>query len=1066
MRPGVPWNVKGIEADAREAAQVAARRAGVSLGEYLTQLIMTEGRVIPLPQQDLTQPQSQRYQQPQAYQQNSGMTADGTWGPTTQYPPTSFRQPTAFQQPQPQAYPQAVPQGPMQAQPQGQPQTRDGGLSSAAQILDSQIRGSEFTVVAHGLRELADRLESSERRAQQAITTVNQSVSQLGDRIDAAERVKQLADVAFTSAADALAQAARDQAGAFDSLEATVRNLSNRIGEIERGAQGLAGAGKETYQRLEQSFEQLKTQFRDAERKSGDAMSAFDQWQRQLSQRIDATEHVLTRMVTPETVARLENAVSRMVTPESVARLENVITTLKADFIESHGRAREEFGSLTNFLREVGSRLEKAERVIASNTFGPRIDALDARHNALIDETRQALTAMDTRIAQAAANGAPSQEIKILKSSVDELSQTVAALSARVDAFSDPKRGPISGTIGVVQSTLEAITAKIEDGERRQAESVQTVSSALKSITGRLEEADKRQAQMSQTFNRRLDESDRRFAEADRRAADSAGAIEDAMKALTQRVETSDRKHKEAIASLRLTVDGLVAKAAADALPPHSPLGQATIAASTLSSAPPFSSTIQAGSISAPPPPSFNVPPPASVAPPLPSTASASAPPPFEVPPPPAGPKIEDGMTVSALQTILSGNLSSHHDEPPSFAHEQFDPEKFAPELPPHDAVLPEPEAPPPPKNDFLSQARRAAQAAAQAEVERAGAKRPGYSAPTGERLAFKKLNVGRLIIISVAAIALVLGILALVMTYPSGSGDEPNRPAPGASIGEMLNGGTTPAPAPDQGAPQPTDASAQPAPAAATPTTPDAPAPAPAAAPTPEFTSGASPLPGGSPLTPSGGAAPAGDPAQQVASLEAAANGGDAKAQFVLALRYAEGRGVDKDEAKAAALVTKAANSGLVVAQYRMGALFERGIGVTKNLAEAKKWYERAALGGNRKAMHNLAVLYADGTGIGQNYGEAAKWFKQGADYGVTDSQYNLAVLYERGMGLDKNPTEAAKWFAIAAGQGDTDAAAKLEQLKKTMNPVELANALQGAKAFQAKPVDPVANEVPAFPG
>src|SRR6185369_11146489 len=114
MRPGVPWNVKGIEADAREAAQVAARRAGVSLGEYLTQLIMSEGRVIPL-----TQPQPH-----QSYQQNSGMTADGTWGPTTQYPPqpTSFRQPTSFQQPQ-QVY-----QQPQQHQPQHQthqqPQTQ------------------------------------------------------------------------------------------------------------------------------------------------------------------------------------------------------------------------------------------------------------------------------------------------------------------------------------------------------------------------------------------------------------------------------------------------------------------------------------------------------------------------------------------------------------------------------------------------------------------------------------------------------------------------------------------------------------------------------------------------------------------------------------------------------------------------------------------------------------------------------------------------------------------------------------------------------------------------------
>src|SRR6185436_690294 len=134
-------------------------------------------------------------------------------------------------------------------------------------------------------------------------------------------------------------------------------------------------------------------------------------------------------------------------------------------------------------------------------------------HNALMDETRQAIATMDTRIAQAAANGAPSAEIKVIKSAIEDLSQTVSALSARVDGFGDAKRGPMSGTLGAVQTTLETITAKIEEGERRQSESVQTVSSALKSITNRLEEADKRQAAMSQTFNRRIDESDRRSAE-------------------------------------------------------------------------------------------------------------------------------------------------------------------------------------------------------------------------------------------------------------------------------------------------------------------------------------------------------------------------------------------------------------------------------------------------------------------------------------------------------------------------------------------------------------------------
>src|SRR5262245_56629458 len=128
MRPGVPWNVKGIEAEAREAAQLAARRAGVSLGEYLSQLIMTEGRA--------PQPQQRRRQ-----------TADGAWGPQTQTPPQQggFR-PTIVQPGQSHGFQQGGPQANGQRDP----------LANAAQMLDSQIRGSEFTVVAHVLRDLAD----------------------------------------------------------------------------------------------------------------------------------------------------------------------------------------------------------------------------------------------------------------------------------------------------------------------------------------------------------------------------------------------------------------------------------------------------------------------------------------------------------------------------------------------------------------------------------------------------------------------------------------------------------------------------------------------------------------------------------------------------------------------------------------------------------------------------------------------------------------------------------------------------------------------------------------------
>jgi TPR repeat protein len=114
------------------------------------------------------------------------------------------------------------------------------------------------------------------------------------------------------------------------------------------------------------------------------------------------------------------------------------------------------------------------------------------------------------------------------------------------------------------------------------------------------------------------------------------------------------------------------------------------------------------------------------------------------------------------------------------------------------------------------------------------------------------------------------------------------------------------------------------------------------------EFTAGTSALPGTS------------EKEAMVASLESGAVRGDAKSQFLLSLRYSEGRGVVKDDSRAASLATKAAEQGLAIAQYRLGALYERGVGVEKSMPQAKNWYEKSAKLGNRKAMHNLAVLLA----------------------------------------------------------------------------------------------------------
>ncbi len=42
MKSGGPWNLRGLHPEAREAAREAARRSGMSVGEWLNSVIQSE----------------------------------------------------------------------------------------------------------------------------------------------------------------------------------------------------------------------------------------------------------------------------------------------------------------------------------------------------------------------------------------------------------------------------------------------------------------------------------------------------------------------------------------------------------------------------------------------------------------------------------------------------------------------------------------------------------------------------------------------------------------------------------------------------------------------------------------------------------------------------------------------------------------------------------------------------------------------------------------------------------------------------------------------------------------
>ena len=374
--------------------------------------------------------------------------------------------------------------------------------------------------------------------------------------------------------------------------------------------------------------------------------------------------------------------------------------------------------------------------------------------------------------------------------------------------------------------------------------------------------------------------------------------------------------------------------------------------------------------------------------------------------------------------------------------------------------------------SNFIAAARRAAQAAAAAQVNdktaRSPAKKPASDKAKEASAITSKI---RALLVGASVVVIVLGTFKMAMTLLDG-GSAPAIPAVENSSEQTAP--TAQSPAEDRATPA---VPAQPAPVLPSLTSPtpigrqsfnaappDA-AATPAAIATPSASQvTASDMTGAIPAV---AAAPTGrklamvqiPPTERLPeaiggpALRAAALKGDPAAAYEIGLRFAEGKGVAPNYDEAAKWYDRAAQAGVVPAIFRLGTLYEKGLSVKKDVNIARRYYSQAAERGNAKAMHNLAVLDADGGGQGANYKNASQWFRKAAERGVADSQFNLGILYARGIGVEQNLAESFKWFSLAAAQGDADALRKRDDIAKRLDAQSLAAAKLAIQTFMPEP-------------
>lgn len=162
--------------------------------------------------------------------------------------------------------------------------------------------------------------------------------------------------------------------------------------------------------------------------------------------------------------------------------------------------------------------------------------------------------------------------------------------------------------------------------------------------------------------------------------------------------------------------------------------------------------------------------------------------------------------------------------------------------------------------------------------------------------------------------------------------------------------------------------------------------------------------------------------------------------------------------EANSLEILKGRAEQGDVLAQRELAVVYAQGQGVPKDDNQALYWCKKAAEQGDAKSQVMMGGRYVGGLGVPQNDKEAYSWFKKAAEQGEPTGQIMLATMYTLGRGVAQSDEEAYVWYILANAKGDATKLTTPPGSKK-LSPEQLDRAIARAIEIQAK-IDALKNE------
>lgn len=1037
MKPGIPWSVKGIDQEAREAAKDAARRSGMTLGEWLNMLIKEQSEESDIPD------------------------------PRFRAPSKVAPAPAPTTQPR-RAADDIASKLDMLAE-QLTSLTRQGSETAAARFVPHAVHAA---VETQSLAELVDRVERNEREA----------AALIGDLVDRLERLERLGVELAERPQVELPQRPEDVPG-YVALEGAMRNIISHVETSETRT-------RDTLKSLQDRLANLaaRADKAEAERASGSdpAIAELEQRVGDLAERLAQSEHSQRNAFESRLDREVETLSDRI---EALARSgENLSRDARAAALdaarsETAGVEARLQASASEAQRQAAAALEAAREV---ERLHGAIESLEQRFDDIKADTasERDLSSVKLSLEQLAATVAQASSQRPLA----ELDRRIGELARRMDDPTPPSQ--VVAHLDELESRIHRLDARLKElaTSGGNAVTLSTFNAEIRMVGDRLSSFERQLARIATLDNsiaqlqQGLDENRAEARSiAETAARDAAGrimgsghagaepspeivALRDGLHAVKATAENADRRTQETLEAVHETLEHIISRLAdMEARDTEAPAARPE--AMTLRST-------HGPRLREPPPASRTFTVPTSFTREEPEAEDAEADfDPGPVPDMPGSPDRSDADADhgAALETeperedfiaaarraaqaggrsgspILNGlsSLSQRFSAPESEARAASG-RKSRFSLP------------------FL---RRRREAEAAAPVEQSVPARNEPAEPAARSGTRRRLILAGLVLLAaVAAFAASRGYLGGVTPAPKAS-----QSVAGPKFADLSHSIVAPRVSGVKQDPTPMQ---QPVRVAMSdPLATASLLPSRSARLTADrldqdgvgAKSDADAQPGLSAPLPASTRQPAELPPAEVGaeSLRQAALAGDPNAQFIVASRYLDGRSVAQDLARAADWFGRAAEQGLAPAQYRLAMLYERGRGVEQDREAAKAWYLRAAGKGNVKSMHNLAVLYAHAEQATPQYDLAVRWFRAAAERGLKDSQYNLAVLNERGMGTTADMGEAYLWFMLASKQGDADAGRRGQALEADIPLSQLAALKQRLDEWAAIPPVRAANLV-----